>query len=197
MILAPSDSCKVTDNLWASAGQALRQRHANRVSAATGHERPMRATATTRCRRFMIKLGSEAVRVGQGRRLRRRAHPATSSPPAGAAPAKGDSRALEQVEALMLAGSNSAARSDDQRPSMGQDMLKGRRTEIEFINGFIVETGRSIGLKAPANAAITETVQRVYRGELPASPENGEVDQGLERSKSPPRLPLPGHRQSQ
>jgi 2-dehydropantoate 2-reductase len=53
---------------------------------------------------------------------------------------------------------------------MGQDMLKGRRTEIEFINGFIVDKGESIGIPTPANAALTDIVKRVYRGEMPPSP---------------------------
>jgi 2-dehydropantoate 2-reductase len=55
---------------------------------------------------------------------------------------------------------------------MGQDMLKGRRTEIEFINGFIVEKGQEIGQPTPANAALVDIVSRVYRGELPAQPQN-------------------------
>ena len=39
------------------------------------------------------------------------------------------------------------------RPSMGQDMVKGRRTEIEFLNGFAVVRREEIGLAARANAA--------------------------------------------
>ncbi|HYJ43405.1 MAG TPA: ketopantoate reductase C-terminal domain-containing protein, partial [Xanthobacteraceae bacterium] len=52
------------------------------------------------------------------------------------------------------------------RPSMGQDMVKGRRTEIEFLNGFIVEKGREVGVPTPANAALTDIVTRVERGAL-------------------------------
>jgi 2-dehydropantoate 2-reductase len=51
-------------------------------------------------------------------------------------------------------------------------MLKGRRTEIDYINGFIVEKGKEIGRAAPANAALTAAVKRVERGEIPARPEN-------------------------
>ncbi len=54
---------------------------------------------------------------------------------------EGDRRRCEEVEALMLALRNSQGRSEHQRPSMGQDMQKGRRTEIDFINGVIVEKG--------------------------------------------------------
>ena len=55
---------------------------------------------------------------------------------------------------------------------MGQDMLKGRRTEIDFINGFIVQKAKEIGRDAPANAALTAAVKRVERGEVQARPEN-------------------------
>jgi 2-dehydropantoate 2-reductase len=53
---------------------------------------------------------------------------------------------------------------------MGQDMVKGRRTEIEFLNGFIVDRAQEIGLPTPANAALTDIVKRVERGELSPDP---------------------------
>jgi len=49
---------------------------------------------------------------------------------------------------------------------MGQDMVKGRRTEIEFLNGFIVGKGKEVGVSTPANAALTDIVKRVEKGEL-------------------------------
>jgi 2-dehydropantoate 2-reductase len=64
------------------------------------------------------------------------------------------------------------ATSSEQRPSMGQDMLKGRRTEIEFLNGYVVREGVRLGLACRANAALTELVKRVEKGELEASPQH-------------------------
>jgi 2-dehydropantoate 2-reductase len=55
---------------------------------------------------------------------------------------------------------------------MGQDMMKGRRTEIEYINGFIAEKGEEVGIPAPAHAALTELVKRIERGELQPGPEH-------------------------
>jgi 2-dehydropantoate 2-reductase len=44
--------------------------------------------------------------------------------------------------------------SAEQRPSMGQDMAKGRRTEIEFLNGFVVREGeRSDCRRAPTSGS--------------------------------------------
>ena len=57
-----------------------------------------------------------------------------------------------------------------QRPSMGQDMQKGRRTEIEFLNGFVVREGEKVGLSCSANAVLTDIVKRVERDELKPDP---------------------------
>jgi 2-dehydropantoate 2-reductase len=62
--------------------------------------------------------------------------------------------------------------SGAQRPSMGQDMQKGRRTEIEFLNGYVVREGEKVGLACKANAVLTDIVKRVERGELQADPKH-------------------------
>ena len=72
----------------------------------------------------------------------------------------------------MIAGTKGTARSPLQRPSMAQDMAKGRRTEIEHMNGLIAARGKSVGCMAPTHEALTAVVQRVERGELSARPEN-------------------------
>jgi 2-dehydropantoate 2-reductase len=53
---------------------------------------------------------------------------------------------------------------------MGQDMQKGRRTEIEFTNGYVVREGEKLGLTSRANAILTDIVKRVERGELKQDP---------------------------
>ena len=63
-------------------------------------------------------------------------------------------------------------RAGIQRPSMAQDMHKGRRTEIQFMNGFIADKGKAAGIPTPAHVKLTEVVTRVERGELPQSPAN-------------------------
>jgi 2-dehydropantoate 2-reductase len=53
---------------------------------------------------------------------------------------------------------------------MGQDMAKGRRTEIEFLNGFVVREGEQVSLQARANERLVDIVKRVERGELNRTP---------------------------
>ncbi len=165
------DTCKVTDNLWGERWSKLcvNGMH-NGVSAASGLSgNAMRQD--DRIRKIIISLGGEAVRVGQalGYRLE---DIAGQNADTLARAAEGDAKARDEVESLMLALRNSQQRSEAQRPSMGQDMQKGRRTEIDFINGVIVERGREIGLKTPTHEKLIAAVKRVELGHVAPSPEN-------------------------
>jgi 2-dehydropantoate 2-reductase len=53
---------------------------------------------------------------------------------------------------------------------MLQDFERGRPTEIDFINGYVADLGRTKGVPTPANAAIVETVCAITRGELRPAP---------------------------
>ncbi|HEX4174051.1 MAG TPA: 2-dehydropantoate 2-reductase [Acetobacteraceae bacterium] len=165
------DTAHATDNLWGERWTKLCiNGMRNGVSAATGLGGNARDSHDA-VRRVCIQLGGEAVRVGQalGFNLGK---VGALDPEKLALAAEGDRRALEEIEALMLAGTNSAARSDLQRPSMAQDMAKGRRTEIEFMNGFIADKCADVGVPAPTHAMLTEVVKRVERGEIAADPAN-------------------------
>jgi 2-dehydropantoate 2-reductase len=85
---------------------------------------------------------------------------------------EGDTAALAEIEKQLQDSTSGSLRSEYQRPSMAQDMAKGRRTEIQFMNGFVVEKGVEAGVLAPTNARLTEVVRQVERGELPARLEN-------------------------
>jgi len=47
-----------------------------------------------------------------------------------------------------------------------QDHLKGRYSEVDLINGLVVEEWKKRGRAAPANAAIVEISRRIHSGEL-------------------------------
>jgi len=48
-------------------------------------------------------------------------------------------------------------------PSMLQDILAGRLTEIDAINGAIVLHGRKRGVSTPYNDAVTSLVRAIHR----------------------------------
>jgi 2-dehydropantoate 2-reductase len=165
------DPAHATGNLWGERWTKLCVNGMrNGVSAATGLGGNARDSHDA-IRRICIRLGGEAVRVGQALGFTLGKIGALD-PGLLALAAEGDCRALAQIEEQMLAGTEAGARSDLQRPSMAQDLAKGRRTEIEFMNGFIAEKGMETGVAAPTHAMLTEVVKRVERGEIPAHPAN-------------------------
>ena len=54
----------------------------------------------------------------------------------------------------------------DLKPSMLQDFERRRRTEVDFINGYVAQLGKKIGMSAPLNAAIAETVHLIEQGHI-------------------------------
>jgi 2-dehydropantoate 2-reductase len=162
-----SDSAKVTDNLWGERWSKLvANAMANGLSASTGLAGAA-MLQNDKIRQFSTRLGSEAIRVGQanGYHLEEVFH----LPPETIARAgEGDMAAIEVCDAQRLKDSGRTAA--EQRPSMAQDMIKGRRTEIDYLNGFIVREGERAGILCRANAALTEIVTRVERGEIMPDP---------------------------
>jgi 2-dehydropantoate 2-reductase len=52
------------------------------------------------------------------------------------------------------------------------DWLKGRRSEVDDINGLVVAEAARLGLEAPVNAAVVDLAHRIERGELRPDPAN-------------------------
>jgi 2-dehydropantoate 2-reductase len=161
------DSAKVTTNLWGERWSKLVMNSmGNGVSAITGlGGKDM--TLTPDVRRLSIQLAGEAIAVGEGLGF-------TLESIRGAQPglwrgaAQGDRKALEEVEAAMLKGI--ARYTEEGRPSTGQDIVKGRRTEIDFLNGLVAAKGDEAGIPAPTHKAIVEMVKRVERHEVTPDP---------------------------
>ena len=79
----------------------------------------------------------------------------------------GDAAALKALEDELL---GRGIKKGSGHASMGQDIRKKRRTEIDYINGFVARKGAELGIEAPANAAITELVA-MERGEVQQGPD--------------------------
>ncbi len=56
--------------------------------------------------------------------------------------------------------------------SMAQDVYKGRRSEIDFMNGLIAAKGREVGIPTPFNDAVIEAMRAVDDGTFPQNPEH-------------------------
>src|SRR5215468_10296993 len=165
------DSVRATTNLWGERWSKLCVNGmANGVAAATGLS-GNDMNRDDKIRLLSIRLAGEGVRVGQalGYQLE---HIRMHEPETIARAAEGDARALDEIESQIFAGLQSNTRSELARPSMGQDMLKGRRTEIDFINGVIAAKGREVGVPAPTHVKLIDAVKQVEHGKTAPRPEN-------------------------
>ena len=170
-MLSIVDTTKSTTNLWGERWSKLcHNAMRNGVSAATGLS-GREIDQHDHVRNFTLLLGAEAIRVGQalGFELER---VGKLSPSQILGAAAGETEVKAEVNAILVAESGTGGRGALQRPSMGQDMAKGRRTEIDEINGFIVRKGQQIGIDTPHNTRLVEVVKRIERGELPQSLQN-------------------------
>ena len=165
-LLADADTTGVTTNLWGERWSKLTiNAMRNGLCAMTGmssRERDMDPRGLD----LSIRLGSQAVRVGLAQGL-------ALEPVAGVelepmARAEHDSGAMAFCKRQILDVLHT--RSDAQRPSMGQDIRKGRRTETDMINGLVARRGAAFGVDASLHAAVDALVGRVERGEVAASP---------------------------
>jgi 2-dehydropantoate 2-reductase len=167
-LLGHADSAIVTENLWGERWSKLVTNvMGNGLSACTGMiSRDM--IKNDAIRHFSTRLGSEAIRVGQalGYAFAEVSH---LDPETIARAGEGDAGATREIDAHRLAIANRPG-GGEHRPSMGQDMVKGRRTEIQFLNGLVVRKGEEVGISTPANKMLTEIVTRVECGELQPDP---------------------------
>jgi 2-dehydropantoate 2-reductase len=58
------------------------------------------------------------------------------------------------------------------KSSMLQSLERGRRPEIDFMNGYVVERGREKGVQTPINDALTAAVREIEAGMRPIRPDN-------------------------
>ena len=65
-----------------------------------------------------------------------------------------------EAESLVL---DVCQKTKDNTSSMLQDVLKGRQTEIDYINGKVVELGKRHGVKVEANEILTTLVRALSK----------------------------------
>jgi 2-dehydropantoate 2-reductase len=58
------------------------------------------------------------------------------------------------------------------KPSMWQDIEKGRKTEVDFVNGYVVRKGKELGKPTPANELVTKIVHQIEGGEKQPGQDN-------------------------
>jgi 2-dehydropantoate 2-reductase len=155
---------KVTTNLWGERWSKLSVNcMANGLAGLSGLGSAEVRTSPG-VRRVAINLAAEAIQVG-------RAHGHEVEPIWGIEAqrfvdaVKG--RGIEDVERDMAEKAKELAGG---RPSLLQDVMRGRRTEVQYLNGYVSEQGRKVGIPTPFNDKVVELITAVPPGTLKPDP---------------------------
>jgi 2-dehydropantoate 2-reductase len=165
-MLSVIDGSLATDNLWGERWSKLcANAMGNPVQAMSGLGSSEVASSEAG-RAITIHLAAESVKVGlaQGYTI----------PKINGAPAEqwADAYRRETYEALDRMLTPTSAGSRNWRASMAQDVIKGRPTEVDYMNGYVVSQGREHGVPTPVSAAIVEAMHEIEAGTRKPAPEN-------------------------
>jgi 2-dehydropantoate 2-reductase len=114
-------------------------------------------------RDLIVEIGEEAMRVGHD--LGHAVEPIFGLTPADLA---GSNRPAEKLFDTLVAHVGPGRG----RNTVLQDLLKGRASEVDMINGLVVAEASRRGYAAPANARVNDIVRRIEAGELKPQPGN-------------------------
>jgi 2-dehydropantoate 2-reductase len=167
-LLNAVDSARVTQNLW---GERWTKLTANTIThgllGATGLDNRAVYVERGHVHRLGVKLAAEAIAVGRalgydlGTVL-------GIDPDHWLGAGNGDAAALQTVRDGLSAWM--ATLLEPSQSSVGRDVARGRRTEIDYTNGLVADKGAEVGVPAPTHAALTAIVRRIDAGELVPDP---------------------------
>lgn len=128
------------------------------------------AANTPGMREIMLRSGAEALTVGQDIGLR-------IEPIFGLS--EDDVQQTNRLVEMLLDKLTSTYILSDTITTVLQDHMKNRKSEVENINGWVVEEQLKLGKAAPVNAAVVEISERIKRGEVEPGPANLELIKSL------------------
>jgi 2-dehydropantoate 2-reductase len=165
-MLSVIDGSQVTDNLWGERWAKLcANAMSNPVQAMSGLGSVEIASSEVG-RAITIQLAAESARVGLALGHRVPAFNGAAAEQWAAA----DQREIHDALDRML--TPTAASPRNWRASMAQDVAKGRKTEIDQMNGHVVARGGEHGVATPVSAAVVDIVHGIESGARQPAPEN-------------------------
>jgi 2-dehydropantoate 2-reductase len=165
-MLSVIDGAQATDNLWGERWAKLSANAmGNPVQAMSGLG-SLEIASSEVGRTITIHLAGESARVGLALGYR------VPKFNGAAAEQWADTGRRETYETLDRMLTPTSAASRNWRASMAQDVAKGRPTEIDYMNGHVVQQGRDRGVPTPVSEAVVAMIHEVEQGVRKPSPEN-------------------------
>jgi len=163
-IMRVVDGARPTDNLWGERWSKLCANcMGNPVQAMTGLG-SVEIASQPRGREITIRIAQESATVGLnlGYRI-----PKFNGREAEQWAQAGRPDVYTELDTMLTPKAGSGR---NWRASMAQDVIKGRRTEIDFMNGLVVDKGRETSVPTPVSQAVVGIVREIDAGTRKPSP---------------------------
>ncbi|NYT82851.1 2-dehydropantoate 2-reductase [Alcaligenaceae bacterium] len=160
-MLSQVDAAQATDNLWGLRWSKLVANAMTSGFSAVCGFGLKRTFGDPACCRVMLGLAAEAIDVGAALGYE-------TENIFGVAPGvwlearAGDASALDQVMAALNAQHQLV--TEDAVSGTAQDLKKGKRTEVDFMNGFVAAKAADVRVSTPLHAEIAQILRRIEEG---------------------------------
>src|SRR5215468_790101 len=175
-MLTVIDGAKATDNLWGERWSMLCANCMGNPGQAMTGLGSLEIAAQPQGREITIRLGSESARVGLAAGY---TIPKFGGTEVKSWAAADDKAVFAELDAMLVPKSSSGR---NWRASMAQDVAKGRRTEIEQMNGHVVARGRELGIPTPVSSVVVGYVREIDAGTR--KPSSALIEQALQAAGS-------------
>ena len=165
-MLSVVDGAFATDNLWGERWAKLCQNAmGNPVQGMSGLG-GLEIASSEVGRAITIHLGAESARVGMALGYQ--------IPKFGGTTVEqwADAGRRETYDTLDRMLTPTSAGGRNWKASMAQDVIKGRKTEIDYMNGHVVKHGRERRVPTPVSAAVVDMVHEIESGARKPAAEN-------------------------
>ena len=169
-IMGAGGITKTTTNLWGERWAKLATNSMSNALAGLTGFKSAELRLNPEIRALSIEIAAELVNVGNALGV--------EIEKIGMVPANLFPQALENneikktIEELMIESSKTIGTGI---PSLAQDLLKGKSTEIAYLNGYIVNKGKEVNIPTPVNQSIVELTLEIENGSIQPSIANVEL----------------------
>ena len=166
-VLGDVGATRTTTNLWGERWSKLANNAMSNAVAGFAGLGTADLKTNPEARALSLRITAELLQVAKG--LGVNVEPIYGIPAEMYLEAQEDGAKMEELEGRMMEAGKGLG---DGRPSLAQDVIKGRKTEVDYLNGYVASKGKEVGVPTPVNEAVIEITKRVEAGELEPSLSN-------------------------
>ena len=152
---------ETTTNLWGERWAKLTTNCMSNAMAGVTGLKTAELRTVPEVLEWSIRIAREVIRVGMA--LGVNMEPIGGVPVTWFVDSETDQKQHEELKENLI---ESGKATGTGRPSLAQDLVKLRMTEVDFLNGYVVKRGMELGIAVPANESMVRLTKSVEQQKL-------------------------------